>query len=181
MPKGPRAWPSRSGASSAGRGSSSPASRRAATRSWWSWGATCPARTPRGRVRARRSPGTGMGFEHHGSVGAYGRTPLRELSPPGTFPKGAPMKADLLISNARIVSPGGTYRGHVYVEGGQIAAITKEKDAGARREIDAGGRHIIPGMVDEHVHMMDPGFTDREDWTRGTQAAARGGITTVID
>ena len=36
-------------------------------------------------------------------------------------------------------------------------------------------------MVDEHVHMMDPGFTDREDWTTGTEAAARGGITTVID
>ena len=91
------------------------------------------------------------------------------------------MRADLLISNARIVSPGGTYRGHVYVEGGQIAAITKEKDAGARREIDAAGRHLLPGLVDEHVHMMDPGFTDREDWTQGTKSAARGGITTVID
>ncbi|MEK6710506.1 MAG: amidohydrolase family protein [Nitrospinota bacterium] len=91
------------------------------------------------------------------------------------------MKADLLISNAQIVSSAGTYRGHVYVEGGRVAAITKDKEAGARREIDAGGRHLIPGMVDEHVHMMDPGFTDREDWTQGTKSAARGGITTVID
>lgn len=91
------------------------------------------------------------------------------------------MKADLLISNARIVSPSGTYRGHLYIDGGQIVAVTRDKEAGARREIDAAGRHVLPGMVDEHVHMMDPGFTDREDWTSGTQAAARGGVTTVID
>ena len=58
------------------------------------------------------------------------------------------MRADLLISNARIVSSAGTYRGHVYIEGGQVAAITKEKDAGARREIDAAGRHLLPGLVD---------------------------------
>lgn len=51
----------------------------------------------------------------------------------------------------------------------------------AQREIDAAGRHVLPGMVDEHVHMMDPGFTDREDWTEGTRACARGGITTCID
>ncbi len=91
------------------------------------------------------------------------------------------MKADLLVSNAKIVASGGTYPGHIYVEGGRIAAISRERVNGAKREIDAAGRHVLPGMVDEHVHMMDPGFTDREDWTTGTKAAARGGVTTVID
>ncbi|MDA1001087.1 MAG: amidohydrolase family protein, partial [bacterium] len=91
------------------------------------------------------------------------------------------MTADLLISNAQIVTPQGTYPGHIYIEGGRISAITQEKAMSATREIDAGGRHVLPGMVDEHVHMMDPGFTDREDWTEGTRACARGGITTCID
>ncbi len=91
------------------------------------------------------------------------------------------MSADLLIKNAKIVTPTDTYEGCVYVEGGRISAITHKAEAGAAREIDAAGRHLLPGMVDEHVHMMDPGFTDREDWTTGTEAAARGGITTVID
>ncbi|MEE9241140.1 MAG: dihydroorotase family protein [bacterium] len=91
------------------------------------------------------------------------------------------MKADLLVSNARIVTPSSTFPGNIYVTGGRISAITAEREEGAKREIDAAGRYVMPGMVDEHVHMMDPGFTDREDWTQGTKAAARGGITTVID
>ncbi len=91
------------------------------------------------------------------------------------------MGCELLIKNARIVTPGGTYAGCAQVEGGRISAITQEAGGSARREIDAGGRFLLPGMVDEHVHMMDPGFTEREDWTTGTEAAARGGVTTVID
>ena len=64
---------------------------------------------------------------------------------------------------------------------GEFPPSRKKPKLSAAREIDAGGRFLLPGMVDEHVHMMDPGFTDREDWTTGTEAAARGGITTVID
>jgi len=47
--------------------------------------------------------------------------------------------------------------------------------------IDANGLYILPGAIDGHVHMMDPGYTDREDFTTGTRAAARGGVTTVVD
>jgi allantoinase len=99
----------------------------------------------------------------------------------GTPERGFIMNADLVVSNAQIVTPSSTFPGHIYVTGGRISAITSEKEAGAAHEIDAGGRYVLPGMVDEHVHMMDPGFTDREDWTTGTMAAARGGITTVVD
>jgi len=47
--------------------------------------------------------------------------------------------------------------------------------------IDARGLYILPGAIDGHVHMMDPGYTEREDFPTGTKAAARGGVTTVID
>jgi len=91
------------------------------------------------------------------------------------------MSADLLVSNANIVTPSSTFQGHIYVTDGRISAITNKKEVSAVREIDAEGQFLLPGMVDEHIHMMDPGFSDREDWTQGTMAAARGGVTTVID
>ena len=47
--------------------------------------------------------------------------------------------------------------------------------------IDLHGKLLIPGCIDAHVHFNDPGFTDREDFTSGTTAAAYGGITTIID
>ncbi|MFQ5896290.1 MAG: dihydroorotase family protein, partial [Nitrospinota bacterium] len=91
------------------------------------------------------------------------------------------MKADLLIADAQVVTPQVSYPAHIYIQGGKILAISRERDLPADRVIDAAGRPVLPGAVDEHVHMMDPGYTDREDWTTGTQAAARGGVTTVID
>jgi len=47
--------------------------------------------------------------------------------------------------------------------------------------IDLQGKLLIPGCIDAHVHFNDPGFTDRENFTTGTTAAAFGGITTIID
>jgi len=47
--------------------------------------------------------------------------------------------------------------------------------------IDLHGKLLIPGCIDAHVHFNDPGFTDRENFTSGTTAAAYGGITTIID
>ena len=47
--------------------------------------------------------------------------------------------------------------------------------------IDLQGKLLIPGCIDAHVHFNDPGFTDREDFTSGTTAAAYGGISTIID
>ncbi len=47
--------------------------------------------------------------------------------------------------------------------------------------IDLNGKIVLPGCIDAHVHFNDPGFTEREDFTTGTAAAAAGGITTVID
>ena len=48
-------------------------------------------------------------------------------------------------------------------------------------EIDAGGMYVLPGGVDVHVHSRDPGFTEKEDFGTLTEAAAAGGVTTVLD
>lgn len=78
-------------------------------------------------------------------------------------------------------SPRGIREGVIYVRDGKVAAVTREREAGARKSIDATGLYVLPGCVDGHVHMMDPGFTDREDFITGTAAAARGGTTTIIE
>jgi dihydroorotase (multifunctional complex type) len=51
----------------------------------------------------------------------------------------------------------------------------------AERTIDAGGLLVMPGMVDTHVHLMDPGPTEREDFPTGTAAAAARGVTTIVE
>ncbi len=47
--------------------------------------------------------------------------------------------------------------------------------------IDAAGRHLLPGVIDPHVHFREPGLEYKEDWGTGTAAAACGGVTTVFD
>ncbi len=64
----------------------------------------------------------------------------------------------------------------------KILQIEKDlKPAKGTQVIDLHGKLLVPGCIDAHVHFNDPGFTDHEDFTSGTTAAACGGITTVID
>lgn len=88
----------------------------------------------------------------------------------------------VLIKNGTIVTANEQYPGNVFIKGETIQAILNRGDEPeADLVVDAEGRFIIPGGVDEHTHMMDPGYTEREEFETGTAAAAYGGITTVID
>lgn len=87
---------------------------------------------------------------------------------------------DLGIEGGTVVSPSGRRRGHVYVSDGRVAAVTAEP-AEARERVDATGLLVLPGMVDAHVHFMDPGDPEREDFPTGSSAAAAAGVTTVVE
>jgi dihydroorotase len=87
---------------------------------------------------------------------------------------------DLGIVGGEVVTGAGRRAANVYVEDGKIAAVTSERHE-ARETFDAGGALVMPGMVDGHVHFMDPGDPEREDFPTGTAAAARAGVTTVIE
>ena len=91
------------------------------------------------------------------------------------------MRFETEIANATIVAPEGRYRGTISVANGRIAAILEEPSGSADRTIDAEGLFALPGMVDQHVHFMDPGDTAREDFITGSSAAAVGGVTTVVE
>lgn len=87
---------------------------------------------------------------------------------------------DLAIEGGEIVTPRGRTRQHVYVANGKVAALSSER-LPARETVDADGLLVFPGMVDAHVHFMDPADTSREDFLTGTAAAARAGVTTVVE
>lgn len=90
------------------------------------------------------------------------------------------MPFDVAIAGATLVSPRGRRRATLYVSDGTIAAITDEK-LQSDRTVDAAGLYALPGVVDGHVHLQDPGDTSREDFPHGTAAAAVGGTTTIVE
>jgi dihydroorotase (multifunctional complex type) len=87
---------------------------------------------------------------------------------------------DLALLGGTLVTPNGEVQTHLYIEDGRIAALSTQR-LPARRSMDATGLHLLPGMVDAHVHFMDPGAPEREDFITGSAAAASGGVTTVIE
>jgi dihydroorotase (multifunctional complex type) len=91
-------------------------------------------------------------------------------------------EADLLIAGGTVVGAAGRRRADVAVRDGRVVALgAAAGDLTARETVDASGLLLMPGGVDTHVHLMDPGSTDREDFPHGTRAAAARGVTTVIE
>src|SRR5215218_3755331 len=87
---------------------------------------------------------------------------------------------DFAIRGGEVVTSQGRGRADVYVRDGRIAAVTADRHEAAE-EADAAGLLVMPGMVDAHVHFMDPGDPAREDFPTASEAAARAGVTTVIE
>jgi allantoinase len=86
-----------------------------------------------------------------------------------------------LRSNA-VVTPDGIRPAAILVRGEQIAAVVEPDEVPAGMFIvDAGDKMVLPGLVDSHVHINEPGRTDWEGFVTATLAAAAGGVTTLID
>ncbi|MCW2655344.1 MAG: dihydroorotase, multifunctional complex type [Mycobacterium sp.] len=89
-------------------------------------------------------------------------------------------EADLLIGGGTVVTPTGRRQANVVVRDGRITGVTRERPD-ARDVVDASGLLVMAGGVDTHVHLMDPGSPEREDFPTGTSAAAVSGVTTIIE
>ncbi|MEX3102117.1 allantoinase AllB [Streptomyces sp. ST1015] len=92
-------------------------------------------------------------------------------------------EAELVLRSTRVVTPEGERAATIAVSGGVITAVLPYDAApppGARVE-DVGDHVVLPGLVDTHVHVNDPGRTHWEGFWTATRAAAAGGITTLVD
>ena len=88
---------------------------------------------------------------------------------------------DLVIRGGQVVTPEGVVTADIGVTGGRIAAIgTFGAEAGGE-VIDATGLHVLPGVIDAHVHFREPGLTAKEDFETGSRAAVLGGVTAVFE
>lgn len=87
----------------------------------------------------------------------------------------------ILIKNGHVADPltgrNGIY--DVLVADGRIEKVEKEITADAEQVIDAGGCYVMPGFIDLHVHLRDPGLEYKETLETGGKAAAKGGVTTI--
>jgi dihydroorotase len=88
----------------------------------------------------------------------------------------------LLITNARLVNEGETRDADVLIEGERISRIAPSIDPhGGTEIIDADGRLLMPGMIDDQVHFREPGLTSKGDLATESAAAVAGGITSFMD
>ncbi len=88
----------------------------------------------------------------------------------------------ILIRNGRVIDPGTKTEkeADVLIEDGRIKAIDTKLEKKADEVIDAKGCFVMPGFIDLHVHLRDPGFEYKETVETGARAAARGGYTTIL-
>lgn len=90
----------------------------------------------------------------------------------------------MIIANGACALPGelALRKMDMRIADGRIAALAERVEPEPGEPcVDAAGLELFPGAIDPHVHFDEPGFTHREDFRHGSMAAARGGVTTVID
>ena len=88
---------------------------------------------------------------------------------------------DLVLRGGTLVLPWGVEQADVGVRGGKIAAIGDLRTPTAAQEIDCRGLHVLPGLIDSHVHLREPGDPKVETIETGTRAAVLGGLAAVFD
>ncbi|MFI5496128.1 allantoinase AllB [Actinoplanes sp. NPDC051859] len=89
---------------------------------------------------------------------------------------------DLVLRSRRAVTPDGERPAAVWVSDGRIEAVEAyDSRVAAVEDIDLGDLALLPGLVDTHVHVNEPGRTEWEGFATATRAAAAGGVTTIVD
>lgn len=90
--------------------------------------------------------------------------------------------AKVLIKNGRVIDPANNFDGiaDILIENSHISKVAKNIKVDADTVIDATDKIVMPGIVDMHVHLREPGREDKETIASGTKAAAKGGVTSVL-
>ena len=86
------------------------------------------------------------------------------------------------LRNGTLITPEGELKASLYLQAEKIIGIGSRTDLDQHATtVDCSDKLVVPGFIDGHVHLREMGNSDREDFYTGTQAAAVGGITTVMD
>ena len=88
---------------------------------------------------------------------------------------------DLLIRGGTAVLPDSVDAADIGIRNGKIVAVGTLSTDQADNIVDAGGLHVLPGIIDTQVHFREPGFSQKEDLESGTAAAALGGVTAIFE
>src|ERR1700678_4005383 len=92
------------------------------------------------------------------------------------------MSETLIVRSTRVALPDGVRAAAVVVRDGRIADVAEHGvRLSAAADVDLGDLALLPGLVDAHVHVNEPGRTEWEGFATATRAAAAGGITTICD
>src|SRR5271154_210269 len=95
---------------------------------------------------------------------------------------GHPNGPTLAVRGSRVITPGGERRASIHIRQGRITNISAFDDIPVGCSVyEAGESVVMPGLVDTHVHINEPGRTEWEGFSSATQAAAAGGVTTLIE
>lgn len=94
----------------------------------------------------------------------------------------------LFILNATIINEGNTFVGDLLIEGGVIQHLSSKECGGLSclinqndNTLNAEGKYLIPGVIDDHVHFREPGLTDKADIKTESRAAVAGGVTSFME
>ena len=91
------------------------------------------------------------------------------------------MQVDLGIKSKNILTPKGIINGIILISNGKISDVIVSNDSFDFPIEDAGENIVMPGIIDPHVHINEPGRTEWEGFDTATKAASAGGITTMIE
>ena len=104
------------------------------------------------------------------------------MPPTENTAQGSVTPPGLVVRGKRVVTPEGERAAAIQIRGGTIAAISSFEDTPAGSPVHEAGESIVmPGLVDTHVHINEPGRTEWEGFSTATRAAAAGGVTTLIE
>src|ERR1700690_1223205 len=88
---------------------------------------------------------------------------------------------DLILKGGTVVNHDGEGARDLGIRAGRFAAIGDLTRADAGEVIDCRGLHVLPGVIDSHVHFREPGLTHKEDLESGSRGAVLGGVTAVFE
>lgn len=88
----------------------------------------------------------------------------------------------ILIKNGHVIDPANKIDEEldILIDGKKIIEVKKNITETSDKEIDAKGKYVVPGLIDMHVHLREPGYEYKEDIVSGTKAAVMGGVTSVL-